>query len=265
MKNFIQVKEYDDNWPKTFDLESLVLREAVGANFIAVHHVGSTAVAGLLAKPKIDIILVVKSGHDAISKLEKVGYVYKGEWNIPCKFGFTKRGEYSVNLHVLEDGHAEIEANLIFRDALRNSKELRKQYQMLKTEILKFEDSHEKSKFGLPNYTLRKAEFIRNVFLKNGFVKPRILKCTNEYEWQKVRELSGKAEVEFDDDKSYVGLYMGAVMIGFAVVELESNRAIKIVDVVIEDKNCVSIFNNLLNKWLIKCQKDKAIKRPNNE
>jgi hypothetical protein len=53
--------------------------------------------------------------------LEKIGFTYKGEWNIPFKFGFTKRTENSINLHVLKEGHPEIGGNLLFRKHLRSN------------------------------------------------------------------------------------------------------------------------------------------------
>jgi GrpB-like predicted nucleotidyltransferase (UPF0157 family) len=91
----------------------------LGGNYLAIHHVGSTAVPGLAAKPKIDMIAVVHSGDLSIAQLENIGFSYKGEWNIPFKFGFTKRGQDEINLHVFEEGHPEIELNILFRDYLR--------------------------------------------------------------------------------------------------------------------------------------------------
>jgi GrpB-like predicted nucleotidyltransferase (UPF0157 family) len=58
-KNVI-VTSYNPHWPIIFEAEAIKIREALGDNCIAVHHVGSTSVPGLIAKPKIDIIAVVK-------------------------------------------------------------------------------------------------------------------------------------------------------------------------------------------------------------
>jgi GrpB-like predicted nucleotidyltransferase (UPF0157 family) len=72
---------------------------------IAVHHVGFTAVPGLAAKPKIDIIAVVKNTSKIIPEIENLGYEYRGEFNIPLHCGFSKREpDLSVNLHVYEEG-----------------------------------------------------------------------------------------------------------------------------------------------------------------
>jgi GrpB-like predicted nucleotidyltransferase (UPF0157 family)/GNAT superfamily N-acetyltransferase len=87
----IEVVPYNSNWPKMFESEKKIISNALGDNCVAIHHVGSTSVPGLAAKPKIDIIAVAKDRKSAIENLEKAGYKHKGEWNIPLKCGFTKR------------------------------------------------------------------------------------------------------------------------------------------------------------------------------
>jgi hypothetical protein len=104
----IEVVAYNCNWPIVFEAEANLIKTAFGGNCVAVHHVGSTSVNGLSAKPIIDIIAEVKNGTLSINQLEKIGFVYKGEWNIPFKYGFTKRGQTSINLHVYEENHPTI-------------------------------------------------------------------------------------------------------------------------------------------------------------
>jgi GrpB-like predicted nucleotidyltransferase (UPF0157 family) len=92
-------------------------------------HVGSTSVSGLAAKPKIDIVAVAKDRKRAIIDSEKVGYAHRGEWNIPLKCGFTKRGATSVNLHLFfDEDHPGVELNLKFRDYLRAHSDVCAQY-----------------------------------------------------------------------------------------------------------------------------------------
>src|SRR5690606_35914162 len=54
----IRLSAYDHAWPRRFEEERVALAEAIG-NWIVggVHHVGSTAVPGLQAKPIIDILV----------------------------------------------------------------------------------------------------------------------------------------------------------------------------------------------------------------
>jgi GrpB-like predicted nucleotidyltransferase (UPF0157 family) len=92
----IEVVPYDENWPKIFEAEKEMISAALGDNCVMIHHVGSTAVPELAAKPTIDIVAVAADRGIAIIDLEKVGYAHKGEWNIPLKCGFTKRGSINV-------------------------------------------------------------------------------------------------------------------------------------------------------------------------
>ena len=55
-----------------------IIKEILGENCIAIHHIGSTSIVGLDAKPIIDIMPVVESldAVDAVaSEFEKIGYV----------------------------------------------------------------------------------------------------------------------------------------------------------------------------------------------
>lgn len=183
MKKII-LSPYDSNWPFLFEREAQFLKKALGVNCIAVHHIGSTSVLGLLSKPKIDIIAVVKNGRDALSALESAGFTYRGEWNIPFKHGFTKRKNTPVNLHVFEENHPEIELNLLFRNYLREHSDARDQYAQLKQNILDDPASIQRTEFGFPLYTLRKADFIREIIGRTPFNSLRMIKCTHNWEWE---------------------------------------------------------------------------------
>jgi GrpB-like predicted nucleotidyltransferase (UPF0157 family) len=144
MSKSIEVTQYDPNWPKIFDAEAAIIKQALGDNFVAVRHIGSTSISGMLAKPKIDIIGVVKDGGKSIESLEEAAFTYKGEWNIPFHYGFTKRGGIKINLHVFEEGHPEIELNLTFRDYLRAHPSACAEYTKIKENLLSDEASFKK-------------------------------------------------------------------------------------------------------------------------
>ena len=107
------------NWPQIFEAEAATIKEALQDNYLEAHHIGSTSVPGLSAKPKIDMIAVVKDQLVARKQLTEIGFKYRGEYNIPLHYGFSKRGDVDYNLHVYEEDHPEIELNLMFRDYLR--------------------------------------------------------------------------------------------------------------------------------------------------
>lgn len=54
-KNIV-VTPYNPDWPHIFEKEASKIKEAIGSNCIAIHHIGSTSVPGLSAKPVIDMI-----------------------------------------------------------------------------------------------------------------------------------------------------------------------------------------------------------------
>ena len=116
----VEIYPYDPNWPNIFDHESVMIKEALGSNCTAIHHVGSTSVPGLAAKPKIDIIAEVRDLLFDKSQLENLGYEYRGGFSIPLRRSFTIRmSDRKINLHIFEENDPEIELNILFRDYLR--------------------------------------------------------------------------------------------------------------------------------------------------
>ncbi|MDR1255484.1 MAG: GrpB family protein [Puniceicoccales bacterium] len=206
----IEVIPYDPRWPEMFEFAKKAIENSLGDNLIEIHHIGSTSVPKLAAKPKIDIIAVANSRNRAIADLEKIGYMCKGEWNVPLKCGFTKKENIGVNLHLFfESNHPEIELNLMFRDYLRTHPDVRNEYAAVKRQILKDKRSHEKIN-GFPLYTIKKREFIDSVIRTMGYNRLRILKCITEKEGNFIKD--------FQSDHGYFILYKGADIIGYTSV-----------------------------------------------
>lgn len=77
MAQHIVVTEYDPLWRKMFEEEAYVIKCILRDNCLVIHHIGSTSVPGLAAKPIIDIMPVVHSLErvDAVRKsFEEIGY-----------------------------------------------------------------------------------------------------------------------------------------------------------------------------------------------
>lgn len=264
----IEVVPYDPNWPHIYEKEAALIKEALGDNCLVIHHIGSTSVPSLIAKPKIDIIAVVKRGQASIGSLEKADFTYRGEFNIPCQFGFTKRAEHEVNLHIFEENHPEIDLNLMFRDYLRSHHQVRDDYARLKQDLLKDQSSFMKENSHFANYTLRKGDFIRSVLKEAGFNQMRILKCNDNTEWAAAKNFRNKyffSPYGIDDpytwtfhhpDHAHLALYQGTEIIGYAHIQFwpEARAAIRII-AVDENKrgqNAGSQFLALTEKWLKK-------------
>ena len=77
MAQHIIVTDYNPIWAEMFESEAENIRQILGDNCVAIHHIGSTAVPDLAAKPIIDIMPIVKS-LDAVDQVaaefEVIGY-----------------------------------------------------------------------------------------------------------------------------------------------------------------------------------------------
>jgi GrpB-like predicted nucleotidyltransferase (UPF0157 family) len=127
----IVLVEYNPEWPEQFAREAQRIRNALGEHALQVEHIGSTSVPGLVAKPIIDILLVVADSADEQSyfpDLEGAGYVLRirePDWHEHRLF---KGPDVNINLHVFSEGSSEVERHLLFRDWLRENQEDRELY-----------------------------------------------------------------------------------------------------------------------------------------
>ncbi|MFQ5419843.1 MAG: GrpB family protein [Anaerolineae bacterium] len=55
MRNIIVVP-YNNEWPHMFQQEAAEITAIVGGECLSIHHIGSTAIPGMSAKPIIDIM-----------------------------------------------------------------------------------------------------------------------------------------------------------------------------------------------------------------
>jgi len=151
---------HSELWHQLFAEEETQLRNAIGAQVVAIEHVGSTAVCGLAAKPIIDIAVAVREIADAekcVTQLAGIGYKSRGELGIPGRRYFTKGDPRTHHLHLVELDGALWRSHLLFRDYLRQHPEVAKEYENLKTELArKYAENREA-------YTEGKAAFIEDV------------------------------------------------------------------------------------------------------
>lgn len=137
----VEIVDYDPAWPTRFEAERRLLEPAL-AHWLdgGVHHVGSTAVEGLAAKPVIDILAGVSdlaAARQAVPRLEEFGYLF-WEWDPhPWRLWFLKPdpSRRTHHLHLVERDHPEFAAKLAFRDRLRGDEGLRRDYEKLKRRL----------------------------------------------------------------------------------------------------------------------------------
>ena len=131
-----KIEPYDPEWPKRFENAVQKLYPIFRTSLLSIHHVGSTAVIGLAAKPEIDILIVVNSTKYCdywTPELAHSGFVRGGDLsNGHLFYKRNVKGLRTHKIHVCIDGHKQIRAMLAFRDLLTSNASLREQYQELK-------------------------------------------------------------------------------------------------------------------------------------
>ena len=121
----LSLSQYDPAWSLAFQAEAALLQKAYGPQPLELHHIGSTAIPGMLAKPIIDLLGVVAS-HEALDArpglMPELGYEVMGAYGIEGRRYFRKSngaGLRTHHLHIFESGSPHIERHLAFRDYLR--------------------------------------------------------------------------------------------------------------------------------------------------
>ncbi len=158
----IEVVEYRPEWAEIFERERRAIIEECRPWVMEVHHVGSTSVPGLAAKPILDIMPVVANpidGESAVGPMATLGYRYRGENGLPGRFYFDKivEGRAVVHCHMYHQDHSDVRKLVTFRNQLRTDSVTAMAYERLKRELaLKYRDDR-------PTYTDAKGAFIREI------------------------------------------------------------------------------------------------------
>lgn len=133
------VTPYQSSWPEAFQQAKEQLETIFGDRLLEVHHIGSTAVPGLSAKPILDILPVVDSldGIEAFdAAMEQIGYEAKGEFGMPGRRYYRKGGDNRTHhIHLYADGNPEIIRHVVFRDYLRQHPEEVEAYSTIKERL----------------------------------------------------------------------------------------------------------------------------------
>ncbi len=121
----VEVVPHDPRWRDAFEAEAKHSAAALGENVVAIHHIGSTAIPNIYAKPVVDLLVEVRDIAEVdgrSSAMESLGYEVMGEYGIPGRRYFRKDAPDGVRthqLHAFAAGAPEIRRHLDFRDYLR--------------------------------------------------------------------------------------------------------------------------------------------------
>jgi len=130
--------DYDPSWEVEFAAERDRIAAALGKTAKGIQHYGSTAVAGMRAKPIIDILVGVRPLSDwerCLEPLIGLGYDYAEQAGVPGHYIFGKGRDSTERthlVHVVELDGESWRSNLALRDALRRDPGLRRSYVAVK-------------------------------------------------------------------------------------------------------------------------------------
>ena len=168
MKRPVRIVDYNSQWSILFEKEKCLVLSVIGQYVVGIEHIGSTAVAGLGAKPIIDIMIAVYSLSEAdkcIEALERVGYKYVSEHEVsmPERRYFNKGKppkEQHYHIHMVDVTSDFWKRHLLFRDYLRKHPEIAHEYFKMKKRLAAEYGSDREG------YTGAKTSFIEKVVAK---------------------------------------------------------------------------------------------------
>ena len=172
LKDRIALVPYDTHWPQLAQAEIALLKQALPYDWlIDIQHVGSTAIAGLAAKPIIDLYVGVSSVQkalQAVKSLEALGYQFWQDNPNPEKLFFVKNmppfgRKRTHHIHIVNYNSDYWRARLLFRDYLQTHAEEAKRYEQLKQRAML------EYFFDREQYTNSKYEFVAEILKKAGF------------------------------------------------------------------------------------------------
>lgn len=161
MSRTVEVVPHNPNWATQFEAEANRIRAIFGDELVAIHHIGSTAIPGIRAKPIIDLLVEVSD----IEKVEAfnepmiaLGYEPMGEFGIAGRRYFQKGGDARTHhVHAYQAGHPEIARHIHFRDYVRAHPDDAQAYSQLKEQLAQQYRAEPLS------YTEAKSDFVREI------------------------------------------------------------------------------------------------------
>jgi len=138
MTRRVEVVPYDKSWPVKYEEEIKRITKVLGPEIVSSHHIGSTSIPGMWAKPIIDILLEVKNItriDDYNNEMIALGYEPRGELGIPGRRYFSREEPKDVrthHVHAYQTGNIEQLRHIAFRDYMIAHPKDAKEYAELK-------------------------------------------------------------------------------------------------------------------------------------
>ncbi|KAL3417773.1 hypothetical protein PVAG01_10783 [Phlyctema vagabunda] len=176
----VALEPFNPAWITEFSVLKKSLEEdLVGIPYISIEHVGSTAIPGLVAKPVIDVdIIVTKETLPAVRQaLVRAGYFDCGEMDIPGRYAFRQPGYGQLdaawgssgvgvrrqNTYAMIEGCSALRNHLDLKRVLCNDEELREEYKRVKQELA------ERDFNNIGEYVRGKNAILRKILTRAGW------------------------------------------------------------------------------------------------
>lgn len=141
MEHLIEVVNHSPKWAALFKEEAARLKGVMGSQILAAHHIGSTSVPGLRAKPVLDFLIEVQNIAQVDNYNEamgQIGYESLGENGLPRRRYFRKfkNHKHTHHVHIWQRGDEEVGRHLAFRDYLISHPTRADAYGSLKNDLV---------------------------------------------------------------------------------------------------------------------------------
>ncbi|MFT3725501.1 MAG: GrpB family protein [Hyphomonadaceae bacterium] len=135
----VSLEPHNPQWMRIAAEESARVAGVLGDLLRTVHHIGSTSIPGIAAKPTVDLMPAIRPDAEidvCRAPMEALGYLWRGEFGIPGRryCVLEHAGKRLFHVHIFPDGHSNIVTQLAFRDYLRAHRDEALAYEAIKRE-----------------------------------------------------------------------------------------------------------------------------------
>lgn len=157
------LSDYDPAWSEKFQAIKPKLAEIFGSNALTIEHIGSTSIPDMVAKPQIDILVLVRNLEKVKSlygAMELIGFKARGDYvgQQEESFVLDRDGQRLYNVHAMEDGNPEAAMYITLREYLRNNSEARERYIAKKLELYRIHGANDYN-----SYDFGKEELVKQL------------------------------------------------------------------------------------------------------
>jgi len=157
----VRLEPHNREWVSLFEVTRKEIQLLLGSNVKDIQHIGSTAIKDIVAKPLLDVAVIVYSLSELdIAGMESAGFICMDELGVPGRCYFVKRrdGDFSTHhIHCYEEGNQNLMDCIAFRDFLNSHPHYAMQYSNLKAQLCeKFQNDRAK-------YTEEKTNFVKMI------------------------------------------------------------------------------------------------------